>query len=319
MSDCNSTPTSIATSSTIGSVVHDEDTIHTMVEWELNKRRGRSATYTQPLISEHSTACFEEQEDIATFLTEFYGYQIFDYMNDMKLTLQQYSDTVAIHYGLLVPNLCSFDEFWSRYYFRCSYTQTKKEILQKLQSEASSIQSSNDKSNVATTTAASVSTVCPKQLSESKDSTSSVNRINKPIDQDGRTGHGTSSSTENDTSNSLLEIGLIERMKLQQEQQQQRQPQTQPPPTGTLATKTTSSVQRRTQMFCQEYDRDIIEIIPEEVDEEIQPSSNNNRNSRNSCSDDEYENVGLMDDDSERYGSTTDATSTIAQHIANGF
>lgn len=122
----------------------DEEKLHDMVEWELNKRRGRSATYTQPLIVEATNAAkpatsFEEQEDITSFLTEFYGYRIFDSMVDMKHLLQQHTDTVKVHYGLLVPNVCSFDEFWSRYYYRCSYAQVKKEILQKLNSSDASI------------------------------------------------------------------------------------------------------------------------------------------------------------------------------------
>jgi hypothetical protein len=116
----------------------DEEKLHDMVEWELNKRRGRSATYTQPLMVPATS--FEEQEDITSFLTEFYGYRIFDSMVDMKQLLQQHTDTVKVHYGLLVPDVCSFDEFWSRYY----YTQVRKEISQKLNNKDSSIHESEE-------------------------------------------------------------------------------------------------------------------------------------------------------------------------------
>jgi hypothetical protein len=129
----------------------DDERLHDMVEWELNRRRGRSATYTLPLIVEANNAAaaipatsFEEQEDITSFLTEFYGYRIFDSMVDMKHLLQQHTDTVKVHYGLLVPNVCSFDEFWSRYYYRCSYTQVKNEILRKLKCAGGSIYESEE-------------------------------------------------------------------------------------------------------------------------------------------------------------------------------
>ena len=72
---------------------------------------------------------FEEEENVHSFLSEFYSYQIYDNMMNMKHILQMYSDTVAVHYGLLVPNICSFDEFWSRYYYRCSIVQVKKDLI----------------------------------------------------------------------------------------------------------------------------------------------------------------------------------------------
>ncbi len=111
----------------------DDDDFAALVEWELNKRRGRSATYTQPLIGGKYPMSIDEEENVHSFLSEFYSYQIFDNMMNMKHTLQLYSDTVAVHYGLLVPKVCSFDEFWSRYYYRCSLIQVKKDLMARQQ------------------------------------------------------------------------------------------------------------------------------------------------------------------------------------------
>jgi hypothetical protein len=111
----------------------DDDDFATLVEWELNKRRGRSATYTQPLIGGKHPMSIEEEENVHSFLSEFYSYQIYDNMMNMKHILHMYNDTVAIHYGLLVPNVCSFDEFWSRYYYRCSIVQVKKDLIARQQ------------------------------------------------------------------------------------------------------------------------------------------------------------------------------------------
>ena len=206
---------------TFGKDVNDEEVLHNMVEWELNKRRGRSATYTQPLIVETNNSAipavsFEEQEDIASFLTEFYGYRIFDSMVDMKQLMQQHADTVKVHYGLLVPTVCSFDEFWSRYYYRCSYAQVRKEILQRAH------------------------------------------------------------STTDESINDLKEMSLNEPLKLQEPES----------PATTSSTDPPTNSQRRTQLFQQEYDRDIIEIIPEEADDD-------DNHGTNLEDDEQFETVGL--------------------------
>lgn len=84
----------------------------------IDKRRGKSATYTQPLIG----SSVEEQEDIMSFLSEFYLTTIFDQSGCMKRLLKQYPDTIGTHYSLLVPDVVSFDQFWARYFYRCSVT-----------------------------------------------------------------------------------------------------------------------------------------------------------------------------------------------------
>lgn len=89
------------------------------------QRRGKSATYTQPLIGQS----VEEQEDIHSFCSEFYGSSfIFDKASEMKTLLRTYPDTLGTHYAVLVPHVISFDQFWSRYYYRCSVTTILAEM-----------------------------------------------------------------------------------------------------------------------------------------------------------------------------------------------
>ena len=113
---------------------------------EIEKRQGKSATYTQPLLTlknntnndttddDDSTHDDEQDDaeytaDVQAFLTEFYhGGGIFERASsDMRLLLKQYPATIATHYALLVPNVVSFDQFWSRYYYRCSATTIRQE------------------------------------------------------------------------------------------------------------------------------------------------------------------------------------------------
>jgi hypothetical protein len=82
------------------------------------QRRGKSATYTQPLVGQS----VEEQEDMHSFCAEFYSSTIFEKSSEMKSLLRTYPDTLGTHYAVLVPHVVSFDQFWSRYYYRCSVT-----------------------------------------------------------------------------------------------------------------------------------------------------------------------------------------------------
>lgn len=95
---------------------------------EADKRRGKSATYTQPLRGDTPA----QEQDIQSFLTQFYGRLIFDYAAsyDMQRLLHRHPDTMAVHYALLVPETCSFDQFWARYYYRCSVTTVLQEWRQ---------------------------------------------------------------------------------------------------------------------------------------------------------------------------------------------
>jgi hypothetical protein len=222
----------------------DEVTFMSMVEWELNKRHGRSATYTQPLIT--STTTLDEEENIHSFLSEFYSYQIYDLCNDMKHILRSYHDTVAVHYGLLVPNTCSFDEFWSRYYYRCTIVQVKKDLLFqkqqqreqqmkiKIESNTTSFPVSSDIDDVVGMKNDNYFTEVP--LSVVSPSTSSPTFIQQKV-------------IINDSNNTTMTTT------------------TNSSPTTTAISAPATNT-NRIQMFYQEYDRDIIEVIPEEDENE---------------------------------------------------
>jgi BSD domain len=122
-----------------------------LVQKEIAKRRGQSATYTQPFArsgcssgsgNDHSpvsvtaaaaatTNMEDYDQDVQSFLTEFYGRGIFERSADMLQLLQDYPDTLAVHYALLVPGTVSFDQFWSRYYYKCSATTILREWSQR--------------------------------------------------------------------------------------------------------------------------------------------------------------------------------------------
>jgi len=97
---------------------------------EIEKRQGKSATYTVPLLGsgDSMTPPEHQQQDVESFLSEFYCHGIFDKGREMRALLQQNPATIGTHYALLVPNVVSFDEFWSRYFFRCSATTILEEL-----------------------------------------------------------------------------------------------------------------------------------------------------------------------------------------------
>ena len=230
----------------------DDDDFTALVEWELNKRRGRSATYTQPLIGGKHPMSIEEEENVHSFLSEFYSYQIYDNMMNMKHILQMYSDTVAIHYGLLVPNVCSFDEFWSRYYYRCSIVQVKKDLMARQQRTGSyTIDDFSD-------------SVTNMDNNNNIDSCSVDVAVEQPP-----------SGLQSNDSNEIKE---------------------------TNSNATTTSSGNRTQMFYQENDRDIIEVIQEEEndgDDDV----------------DEFDTVCIGDHTS----TTTNVVPSKNKHVAIGF
>ena len=232
--------------------MNDDDDFTALVEWELNKRRGRSATYTQPLIGGKHPMSIEEEENVHSFLSEFYSYQIYDNMMNMKHILQMYSDTVAIHYGLLVPNVCSFDEFWSRYYYRCSIVQVKKDLMARQQRTGSyTIDDFSD-------------SVTNMDNNNNIDSCSVDVAVEQPP-----------SGLQSNDSNEIKE---------------------------TNSNATTTSSGNRTQMFYQENDRDIIEVIQEEEndgDDDV----------------DEFDTVCIGDHAS----TTTNVVPSKNKHVAIGF
>ena len=111
---------------------------------EMEKRQGKSATYTQLLQGRDEA----EQQDMESFLTEFYGGGIFDKAREMRTLVRHHPATVGTHYALLVPDVVSFDQFWSRYFYRCSSTT----ILQDLRrSEKAEAEEENDPATTTTT------------------------------------------------------------------------------------------------------------------------------------------------------------------------
>jgi hypothetical protein len=206
---------------------NDDESIsfQAMIEWELNKRRGRSATYTQPLMNKNGTTSIDEEENIISFLSEFYNYQIYEKCYDMKQILHIYNDTVAVHYNTLVPNTCSFDEFWSRYYYRCSIVQVKKDLLVQRQKQLEQEQRQDEK------------IVDVPFDDDNNPIGNNKNNYNKSTANEIQLSSSTNNSSSTSTSNQ------------------------------TSITNTTTNT-NRIQMFYQEYDRDIIEVIPEEDDDE---------------------------------------------------
>jgi hypothetical protein len=224
--------------------IDSDDDFMSLVEWELNKRRGRSATYTQPLLvlphkedesnekrkKNHHTVSIEEEENIHSFLSEFYSYQIYEEMPNMKQILRLHPDTVAIHYGLLVPNSCSFDEFWSRYYYRCSIVQVKNDLIAR------------------------------KQRTGTYENSSSTNH-----DDDDDVLTDTRNNENHMDSQVTLATSSVDQGSLLSEKQQLQNPQ--------VVSDSTNPATNRTLLFYQEYDRDIIEVIPE-AEEDDSPLDN---------------------------------------------
>lgn len=93
-----------------------------IAEEELEKRRKQSRTYTEPLPSDNP--------EITAFLKEFYSKHVFERALEFKDELEKYSDTVGEHYNFLVPEQVSFDQFFSRYYYRCNLDHLMNEVQQ---------------------------------------------------------------------------------------------------------------------------------------------------------------------------------------------
>jgi hypothetical protein len=93
-----------------------------LAEDEIDKRRKQSRTYTEPLPLDNP--------EVESYLEEFYSKQIFERAQEFKKELETYSDTVGVHYEFLVPEQVSFDQFFSRYYYRCNIDKLVQEMQQ---------------------------------------------------------------------------------------------------------------------------------------------------------------------------------------------
>lgn len=109
----------------------------------VEKRRGKSKTYTEPLLPSSSStssnaviaasasaAAVENYDDVESFITEFYASIIFTNSCTFKTILREHAETVGVHYSNLVPNIVSYDKFWLRYMYRCSVTTVIAELRQ---------------------------------------------------------------------------------------------------------------------------------------------------------------------------------------------
>ena len=61
----------------------------------------------------------EEIADIKSYLTDFYK-TIYKRSGECQAILRDHPNTVALHYANLVPSQISYEDFWQRYFFRCS-------------------------------------------------------------------------------------------------------------------------------------------------------------------------------------------------------
>ena len=61
----------------------------------------------------------EEIAEIKSFLTDFYR-TIYKRSSECHTILTDHPNTVAVHYANLVPSEISYEDFWQRYFFRCS-------------------------------------------------------------------------------------------------------------------------------------------------------------------------------------------------------
>jgi hypothetical protein len=83
-----------------------------IAQQEIERRRASSSTYTEPLPKDSLL--------VQSFLQDFYSDGIFHRVNDFKADLITYHETVGEHYKYLVPAQVTFEDFFSRYLYRCN-------------------------------------------------------------------------------------------------------------------------------------------------------------------------------------------------------
>lgn len=110
-------------------------TILENAEKNVEKKRGESKTYTEPLP--------ENDPSVKSYLTSFYQERLVtnSFLREMREELRRYPETLGEHYKLLVPNIVSFDAFFSRYYYRCNIDR----IVDELKNEDIKLSSSHDR------------------------------------------------------------------------------------------------------------------------------------------------------------------------------
>lgn len=122
---------------------------------EVEKRRLQSRTYTEALDY--------KDPNVIAFLNDFYEKQIFERGLEFRAELDKYSDSVGEHYKFLVPEQVSFDDFFSRYIFRCDIERVVKEFEDEGRSGHANTQQNTQR---------------PKPVGRSKSSDSILNVLN---------------------------------------------------------------------------------------------------------------------------------------------
>ena len=87
---------------------------------EVALRRNRESTYTEPIMKKSGQPKSpEEIDEIKSYLTDFYK-TIYKRNDECHTILKDHPNTVAVHFANLVPSQISYEDFWQRYFFRCS-------------------------------------------------------------------------------------------------------------------------------------------------------------------------------------------------------
>ena len=94
---------------------------------EIDRRLHSSETFTQPLRKPSDEATRHQMKD---FLTKFYK-EVYtpDKKAYYKNLLEVNSDTIKLHYDILVPKIVPYEDFWQRYEYRCSNIERVMEEL----------------------------------------------------------------------------------------------------------------------------------------------------------------------------------------------
>jgi hypothetical protein len=89
---------------------------------EVNTRRHRSSTFTEPL---------RKAPEMKDFLTTFYK-NVYTpaKKNFYNQELKTHSDSLKVHYDILVPTMVSYEDFWQRYEWRCDINRVTNELRQ---------------------------------------------------------------------------------------------------------------------------------------------------------------------------------------------
>jgi hypothetical protein len=111
---------------------------------EVDTRRHRSSTFTEPL---------RKAPEMKDFLTTFYKNVYTPAKKSFyNQELKTHSDSLKVHYDILVPTMVSYEDFWQRYEWRCDINRVTNELRQ-----ADAIKANNPPKSPSKTTSQSKS------------------------------------------------------------------------------------------------------------------------------------------------------------------